>query len=85
MCSQKANGLRMRVVDPNEAEQLLDQWLDEVERGETVRILRGGKPIARLTPDADARGAEAAKAIKAPHARREQFGEAPSIHEGHKS
>jgi antitoxin (DNA-binding transcriptional repressor) of toxin-antitoxin stability system len=80
----------MRDVDANEAEQVLDQLLDEVERGETVRILRGGKPIARLTPDVDARRAEAAEAIKALYALREQLGKAPldevlaSIHEGHK-
>ena len=80
----------MRDVDANEAEQVLDQLLDEVERGETVRILRGGKPIARLTPDADARRAVAAEAIKALYALREQLGKAPldevlaTIHEGHK-
>ena len=80
----------MRDVDEDVAQQMLDQLLDEVERGETVRILRGGKPIARLTPDVDARRAEAAKAIKALYALREQLGKAPldevlaSIHEGHK-
>jgi antitoxin (DNA-binding transcriptional repressor) of toxin-antitoxin stability system len=30
----------MKDVDASEAEQLLDQLLDEVERGETVRITR---------------------------------------------
>ncbi len=55
----------MKDVDASEAEQLLDQLLDEVERGETVRIMRDGKPIARLTPEADARRAEASEAIKA--------------------
>jgi antitoxin (DNA-binding transcriptional repressor) of toxin-antitoxin stability system len=64
----------MKDVDANEAEQMLDQLLDEVERGETIRILRGGEPIARLTPDADAQRAEAAEAIKALRALREQFG-----------
>ena len=79
----------MRDVDANDAEQLL-QLLDDVEQGETVRILRGGKPIARLTPDADARRAEAAGAIKALYALRKELGKAPldevleSIHEGHK-
>ena len=81
----------MRDVDADEAKQMLDQLLDEVERGETVWILRGGKPIARLTPDADALRADAAEAIKALDALRKQFGEAPrdevlaTIHEGHKS
>jgi antitoxin (DNA-binding transcriptional repressor) of toxin-antitoxin stability system len=80
----------MRDVHANEAEQMLDQLLDEVERGGTVRILRGGKPIARLTPDAAARRAEAAEAIKALYALREQLDKAPldevraSIHEAHK-
>ncbi len=80
----------MRDVDVNEAQQMLDQLLDEVERGETVRILRGGKPIARLTSNADARHAETAEAIERLKALRKQFGKAPrdevleSIHEGHK-
>jgi antitoxin (DNA-binding transcriptional repressor) of toxin-antitoxin stability system len=80
----------MRDVDANEAEQMLDQLLDEIERGEAVRILRGGKPIARLTPDADARRTEAAEAIERLKALRGQFGKAPldevlaTIHEGHK-
>ena len=81
----------MRDVNANEAEQMLDQSLDEVKRGETVRILRGGEPITRLTPDADAQRAETAEAIKALHALREQFGKArldevlATIREGHKS
>ncbi len=80
----------MRDVDANEAEQVLDRLWDEVERGGTNRILRGGKPIARLTPDADARRADAAEAIKALYALREELGKAPldevraSIHKGHK-
>ena len=80
----------MKDVDASEAEQLLDQLLDEVERGETVRITRDGKPTARLTPEADARRAEASEAIKPLRALGEQVGKAPldevlaTIHEGHK-
>jgi antitoxin (DNA-binding transcriptional repressor) of toxin-antitoxin stability system len=80
----------MKDVDASEAEQLLDQLLDEVVWGETVRIMRDGKPMARLTPEADARRAEANEAIKALRALREQLGKAPldevlaTIHEGHK-
>ncbi len=81
---------RMRDVDANEAGQMLDQLVDEVERGETVRILRDGRPIARLIAEPDARGAEAAEAIERLKALREEVGKAPrdevlaSIHEGHK-
>jgi len=76
---------RMRDVDASEAGQML-----EVERGVTVRILRDGRPIARLIADQDARRAEAAEAITRLKALREEMGKAPldevlaSIHEGRK-
>jgi antitoxin (DNA-binding transcriptional repressor) of toxin-antitoxin stability system len=81
---------RMRDVDANEAGQMLDQLVDEVERGETVRILRDGRPIARLIAEPDARRADAAEAIERLKALRQELGKAPldevlaNIHEGHK-
>jgi antitoxin (DNA-binding transcriptional repressor) of toxin-antitoxin stability system len=78
----------MKDVDASEAEQLLDQLLDEVLWGETFLIMRDGKPIAQLTPEADAR--RASEAIKALARCGEQLGKAPvdevlaTINEGHK-
>ncbi len=66
------------------------ELLDQVERGRTVRITRGGKTIAWVMPEAEVRAAEVAEAIERLRALREQVGKAPldevlaSIHEGHK-
>lgn len=53
----------MRDIQASDAKTHLPQLLDEVERGETVRITRHGRPIARLVPEADRRQAEIDKAI----------------------
>ncbi len=40
-------------VQSSEAKAKLSQFLDEVERGETVVITRHGKPVAHLVPAPD--------------------------------
>jgi prevent-host-death family protein len=42
-------------VQASVAKTHFSQLLDEVERGETIVILRHGKPIARLVPDEEER------------------------------
>ena len=42
-------------VQASVAKAHFSQLLDEVERGQTIVILRHGKPVARLVPDEDAR------------------------------
>lgn len=53
----------MRDIQASEAKTHLPQILDEVERGETVRITRHGRPIARIVPEISRRQAEIDKAI----------------------
>lgn len=54
----------MRDIQASDAKTHLPQILDEVERGETVRITRHGRPIARLVPEASRRQAEIDKAVE---------------------
>jgi antitoxin (DNA-binding transcriptional repressor) of toxin-antitoxin stability system len=42
----------MREVEASEAQTHLPELLDEVERGETLVILRDGRAMARLVPEA---------------------------------
>lgn len=42
-------------VQASVAKTHFSQLLDEVERGETIVILRHGKPVARIVPDEEAR------------------------------
>ena len=66
------------------------ELLDQVERGHTVRIIRHGKPVARLVPEAEIRREEVAEALNELRAIVREFGKAPldevlaTIHEGHK-
>ena len=53
----------MRDIQASDAKTHLPQLLDEVEHGETVRITRHGRPIARLVPEADRRQVEIDKAV----------------------
>ena len=41
----------MREIQASDADASLPGWFDEVERGETVVIMRDGKPIARIVPE----------------------------------
>ena len=74
----------------SEAKAKWAELLDKVERGDTVRITRHGKTIARVVPEANGRGAEVAEAVARLRALREKTVKAPlaeilaSRHEGHK-
>jgi prevent-host-death family protein len=48
----------MREVQASEAKAHLPSLLDAVERGEIIIIIRHGKPIARIVPEANLRQAE---------------------------
>ena len=88
------SGGAAREVQASDAKAHFAQLLDEVERGETIVILRHGRPVARLVPDTDARMLRHRTALK----NLEKLGEAvhakhgpittediiSSIHEGHK-
>ena len=53
----------MRDIQASEAKTHLPQLLDAVERGETLRITRHGRPIARIVPEANRRQEEVDRAI----------------------
>jgi prevent-host-death family protein len=55
----------MREVEASEAQAQLSQLLDDVEQGETIVIVRHGRPVARLVPYAAMQPSEAVEAIKA--------------------
>ncbi len=80
----------MRDIQASDAKIHLPQILDEVERGETVRITRHGRPIARIVPEADRRQAEIDKAVANIKALRRRTGKITleeilsARHEGHK-
>jgi prevent-host-death family protein len=40
----------MREIQSSEVKAKLPQYLDDVERGETIVITRHGKPVAHLVP-----------------------------------
>jgi prevent-host-death family protein len=54
----------MREIQVSDAEGPLVALLDEVERGETVIIMRNGKAIARIVPEAERRREEIDRAIE---------------------
>jgi prevent-host-death family protein len=80
----------MRDVQASDAKTHLPQILDEVERGDTVRITRHGRPIARIVPETDRRQAEIDKAVENIKALRRRTGKIKleeilsARHEGHK-
>jgi prevent-host-death family protein len=80
----------MRDIQASEAKTRLPQILDAVERGETVRITRHGRPIARIVPETNRRQAEIDQAIANIRALRRHTGEVTLDellsfrHEGHK-
>ncbi|MGA8529079.1 MAG: type II toxin-antitoxin system prevent-host-death family antitoxin [Acidobacteriaceae bacterium] len=53
----------MRQIQASEAKTRFLQLLDEVEQGDSFQITRHGKPVARITPEADRRQADIAQAI----------------------
>ena len=80
----------MRDIQASDAKVHLPQILDEVERGETVRITRHGRPIARIVPEANRRQEEIDRAIESIKALRRRTGKVTLEellafrHEGHK-
>ena len=54
----------MKQIEAAEAEARFEELVDQVERGETVIIMRNGKPIARLVPDEEARQERVREAIE---------------------
>jgi prevent-host-death family protein len=80
----------MREIQASDAKSRLPQILDEVERGESVRITRHGRPIARIVPEPHRHEEEVAKAIESIKALRKRTGEIAldgllsTRHEGHK-
>jgi len=80
----------MRDIQASDAKAHLPQILDEVERGETVRITRHGRPIARIVPEANRRQEEIDRAIESIKALRRRTGKIALDellafrHEGHK-
>lgn len=80
----------MRDIQASDAKTHLPQILDEVERGETVRITRHGRPIARIVPEVDRRQEEIDRAIESIKALRRRTGKVTLDellafrHEGHK-
>jgi prevent-host-death family protein len=80
----------MRDIQASEAKTRLPQILDAVERGETVRITRHGRPIARIVPETNRRQAEIDQAIANIRALRRHTGKVTLEelllfrHEGHK-
>jgi len=55
----------MRDIAVSEAKAKLPEFIDEVERGATIRITRHGRPVARLVPEAATRMREANEAVEA--------------------
>ena len=80
----------MRDIQASDAKTHLPQILDAVERGETVRITRHGRPIARIVPETNRRQAEIDNAITNIKALSRRTGKVTAEelvswrHEGHK-
>ena len=80
----------MRDIQASEAKTHLPQLLDAVERGETLRITRHGRPIARIVPESKRRLEEVDHAIDSIKALRKHTGKIAldellsARHEGHK-
>lgn len=82
--------MAIREIQASDAKTHLPQLLDAVERGETVRITRHGRPIARIVPETDRRQEEIDRAITTIRALRTRTGKITREeilsfrHEGHK-
>ncbi len=80
----------MRTVQASDAKARLLQFLDEVERGETLIITRHGRAIARLVPEGQRRQEEIDKAVESLKAMRLRTGRITTAdllsarHEGHR-
>lgn len=79
----------MREIQASDADASLPGWFDEAERGETVVIMRDGKPVARIVPEAVRRREEIERAVEGIKALRKTSGKMTveeiiaAKHEGH--
>jgi prevent-host-death family protein len=79
-----------REIQASEAEAYFGTLLDEVERGETIIITRGGQPVARIVPEVGRAQQDVGEAIADIKKLRERTGKASVEellawrHEGHK-
>ena len=64
----------MRDIAVSEAKARLPEFIEEVERGATIRITRHGRPVARLVPEVGSRKREAMEAVDAIRAIRRRTG-----------
>jgi len=86
----KIGNKAMRDIQASDTLTRMPQILDEVERGETIRITRDGNVIARLMPEPQRRQEDVDKAIESIKALRKRMGKitieeiTSSLHEGHR-
>lgn len=80
----------MREIQSSEVKARLPQFLDEVERGETIVITRHGRPVAHLVPAPADEKDRVRRALDRIAARRQLTGKVTTDellawrHEGHK-
>jgi prevent-host-death family protein len=80
----------MREVQSSEVKAKLPEYLDAVERGETIVVTRHGKPIAHIVPAPAAEKERVRQALDGIAALRKTTGRMPlkdllaARHEGHK-
>jgi prevent-host-death family protein len=63
----------MRKIQSSDVKARLPEYLDAVERGETIVVTRHGKPIAHIVPAPAAQDERVREAIQAIFAMREEF------------
>jgi prevent-host-death family protein len=79
----------MRQIQSSEVKARLPQFLDDVERGETIIITRHGRPVAHLVPAPVRDRERVRRAVDGIKALRQTTGRIPldellaSRHEGH--
>ena len=54
----------MKTIQASEAKTHFLRLLDQVERGETIVITRHGKPVARISPQAEVDGKRVKQAME---------------------
>jgi prevent-host-death family protein len=54
----------MREIQSSDVKARLPEYLDAVERGETIVVTRHGKPVAHLVPAPAARGDQVRRALE---------------------
>jgi prevent-host-death family protein len=71
----------MRTIQASEAKAKFLSILDDVERGESVVITRHGKPVARISPQAEIDRERVERATEAIRALRKRIGAKMSVEE----